>query len=74
MTAPAVVIGAGPYGLSVAAHLRESSVPGLFFTSLMAAETFGPVMRFVCGAGFTARRVTEAVAPRFKETDGEIRA
>jgi hypothetical protein len=42
----------------------ESSVPGLFFTSLMAAETFGPVMRFVCGAGFPARRITDAVAAR----------
>jgi FAD-dependent urate hydroxylase len=39
----------------------ESSVPGLFFTSLAAAETFGPVMRFVCGAGFTARQITAAV-------------
>ena len=43
----------------------ESSVPGLFFTSLAAAETFGPVMRFVCGAGFTARRVAGAVASRY---------
>ena len=42
----------------------ESSVPGLFFTSLAAAATFGPVMRFVCGAGFTARRVSAAVACR----------
>ena len=48
----------------------ESSVPGLFFTGLTAAETFGPVMRFVCGAGFTARRISEAVAARFKETNG----
>jgi lysine/ornithine N-monooxygenase len=39
----------------------ESSVPGLFFTSLAAAETFGPVMRFVCGAGFAARRISAAV-------------
>ena len=51
----------------------ESSVPGLFFTSLMAAESFGPVMRFVCGAGFPARRITEAVAARVKETNGEPR-
>jgi hypothetical protein len=55
----------------------ESSVPGLFWTSLMAAETFGPVMRFVCGTGFTARRVTNAVAARFKQakggdTDGDL--
>ena len=48
----------------------ESSVPGLFFISLTAAETFGPVMRFVCGAGFAARRVTRAVAARVKEAKG----
>jgi thioredoxin reductase len=48
----------------------ESSVPGLFFTSLMAAETFGPVMRFVCGAGFTARRITEAAIARLQEAKG----
>jgi len=36
----------------------ESSVPGLFFTGLAAAPSFGPVLRFVCGTGFTARRVT----------------
>jgi hypothetical protein len=42
----------------------ESSVPGLYFTSLAAAETFGPVMRFVCGAGFAARRISAAVAAR----------
>jgi FAD-dependent urate hydroxylase len=40
----------------------QSTVPGLFFTSLAAAESFGPVMRFVCGAGFAARRITSAVA------------
>jgi FAD-dependent urate hydroxylase len=49
----------------------ESSVPGLFFTSLMAAETFGPVMRFVCGAGFSARQISGAVAARFKEGNGK---
>jgi len=49
----------------------ESSVPGLFFTSLASAETFGPVMRFVCGTWFTARRVSEAVAARVKHGKGE---
>jgi FAD-dependent urate hydroxylase len=46
-------------------HLNESfqsSVPGLYFTSLAAAETYGPFMRFVCGAGFAARRISAAVA------------
>lgn len=35
----------------------ESSVRGLYFVGLPAAHTFGPVMRFVCGSGFAARRV-----------------
>jgi thioredoxin reductase len=40
----------------------ESSVPGLYFTGLAAAPTFGPLLRFVCGTGFAARRVSGAVA------------
>jgi len=39
----------------------ESSVPGLFFVGVAAANTFGPVLRFAFGAGFTARRVTSAL-------------
>jgi cation diffusion facilitator CzcD-associated flavoprotein CzcO len=35
----------------------NSSVPGLYFTGLAAAATFGPLMRFVCGTGFAAGRV-----------------
>ncbi len=30
----------------------ESSVPGLFFSGLASASTFGPMLRFVCGSGF----------------------
>ncbi|MFJ4667046.1 NAD(P)-binding domain-containing protein [Kitasatospora purpeofusca] len=40
----------------------ESSVPGLHFTGLSAADTFGPLMRFVCGTGFAARRISRSVA------------
>ena len=40
----------------------ESSVPGLYFTGLAAAATFGPVMRFVCGTQFAAPRIAAAVA------------
>lgn len=43
----------------------ESSVPGLYFTGLAAAGSFGPVMRFVCGAGFSARRIAGSVAPYY---------
>jgi thioredoxin reductase len=37
----------------------ESSVPGIYFIGLAAAHWFGPVMRFMFGAGYTARRLSE---------------
>jgi thioredoxin reductase len=40
----------------------ESSVPGLFFVGVAAANSFGPLMRFAYGAGYTARRLTRALA------------
>jgi len=42
-------------------HSFESSVPGLYFTGLSAAPTFGPLMRFVCGTDFTARTIRRAL-------------
>ncbi|MGV9264742.1 FAD-dependent oxidoreductase [Kitasatospora sp. NPDC003701] len=39
----------------------ESSVPGLYFTGLSAANSFGPLLRFVCGTDFAARRVSAAL-------------
>jgi hypothetical protein len=39
----------------------ESSVPGLFFAGIAAANSFGPVMRFAFGAGFAARTLTRAL-------------
>src|SRR5208283_133326 len=39
----------------------ESSIPGLYFAGVAAANSFGPVMRFAFGAGFAARTVTRAV-------------
>jgi thioredoxin reductase len=47
----------------------ESSVAGLYFVGLAAANSFGPVSRFAFGAGFTARRLARhldgswAIAP-----------
>jgi thioredoxin reductase len=35
----------------------ESSVPGLYFIGVTAANTFGPVMRFALGAGYAAPTV-----------------
>jgi hypothetical protein len=40
----------------------ESSIPGLYFTGLTAANTFGPSMRFVVGARFTSRRLGRHLA------------
>jgi FAD-dependent urate hydroxylase len=39
----------------------ESSVPGLYFIGYSSAVSFGPVMRFVYGAGFTARRLSRSL-------------
>jgi hypothetical protein len=36
----------------------ESTVPELYFVGLAAANTFGPVMRFLLGARYTSRRLT----------------
>ena len=40
----------------------ESSVPGLYFTGLGSANSFGPAMRFVAGADYTARRISRHLA------------
>lgn len=42
----------------------ESSWPGLFFAGLLTAPSFGPSMRFVHGAGFTAGRLVGGVRKR----------
>jgi thioredoxin reductase len=46
----------------------ESSMPGLFFVGIAAANSFGPVMRFAFGADFAARTVARALA---KAVSGE---
>jgi thioredoxin reductase len=54
------LVGGSP---RLSAHF-ESSVPGLYFTGPVAAASFGPVMRFVAGAGFAARRLAHRLARR----------
>jgi thioredoxin reductase len=39
----------------------ESSISGLYFVGVAAANSFGPVMRFACGARFTATQVSSAL-------------
>ncbi len=39
-----------------------SSVPGLYFTGLPSAASYGPVMRFVCGTEFASPRLVKHLA------------
>ena len=40
----------------------ESSVPGLHFIGPASANSFGPMLRFAAGAGFTSRRLSRRIA------------
>jgi thioredoxin reductase len=40
----------------------ESSVPGLYFAGLASCYSFGPAMRFLDGASYTARRISDHLA------------
>ena len=40
----------------------ESSVPGLFFIGVTAANNFGPMLRFGYGAGYAAKRLSKRLA------------
>ncbi len=51
-------------GSPVLARGLESSVPGLHFTGALAAESFGPTMRFVVGTAYTAPALAQAVLGR----------
>jgi thioredoxin reductase len=44
----------------------ESSVPGLYFVGAIAMNTFGPVLRFACGAEIAAPRVARHLSRRHK--------
>ena len=52
------------HGAPLLSRTLESSVPGLFFTGIAAVNQFGPLMRFVCGAEFAARRIAMTAAIR----------
>ncbi len=48
-------------GSPVLSSNLESSVPGLYFAGIAAANSFGPVMRFAFGAKFAAQRLTQTL-------------
>ena len=49
-------------GSPVLSSTFESSLPGLYFVGVAAANSFGPVMRFAFGAGFAARTLTRTMS------------
>ena len=49
-------------GSPILSRQFESSVPNLYFLGLAAANSFGPILRFACGAGYASRRLTKALA------------
>jgi thioredoxin reductase len=55
-------------GTPVLSSSFESSIPGLYFVGVAAANSFGPVMRFAFGAGFAARTITRTLT---KSLSGE---
>ena len=59
-------------GSPVLSSTLESSVPGLYFAGLAAANSFGPVMRFAFGAGFAARRLTETMAKKLAHSPASV--
>jgi thioredoxin reductase len=49
-------------GVPILSRDFETSIPGLYATGLAAAGSFGPLLRFVAGADYTARRIGRHVA------------
>lgn len=48
-------------GPELSSHF-ESSIPGLYFVGITASTTFGPLLRFACGAGFAAKTLSRKLA------------
>jgi hypothetical protein len=47
-------------GSPVLAAGFQSSVPGLHFLGASAVDSYGPLMRFIAGAGYAARSLTRS--------------
>jgi cation diffusion facilitator CzcD-associated flavoprotein CzcO len=59
-------------GVPILSRNFETSVPGLYATGLAAAGSFGPLMRFVAGAGYTAHRIGRHLATIHGNLDLEV--
>jgi thioredoxin reductase len=64
----------GVDGAPVLSSTFESSVPGLYFVGVAAANSFGPVMRFAFGAGFTARNLTRTLTSLLSRNPASVEA
>ncbi|KKZ69137.1 FAD-dependent oxidoreductase [Streptomyces showdoensis] len=62
----------GPGGAPEVGALFESSRPGLFLAGLLTAPSYGPSMRFVFGAGYTAGRLVKGVRRRLRGGVGRV--
>ncbi|MFF9338604.1 FAD-dependent oxidoreductase [Streptomyces sp. NPDC014773] len=60
----------GPAGAPETGALFESSWPGLFLAGLLTAPSYGPSMRFVFGADYTAGRLVRGVRRRLRAGGG----
>jgi thioredoxin reductase len=60
-------------GTPVLSSSFESSVPGIYFVGIAAANSFGPVMRFAFGAGFAARRLTQTMLKALAQSPASVR-
>ncbi|WP_413757310.1 NAD(P)-binding domain-containing protein [Streptomyces sp. MMBL 11-3] len=59
-------LAVSPDGSPYVGREFESSRPGLFLAGLVTASSFGPAMRFVHGASFTARTLVRGVRRRLR--------
>ncbi|MGA4840250.1 FAD-dependent oxidoreductase [Streptomyces sp. G45] len=42
-----------------------SSIPGLYFTGMLAGSSYGPLMRFVCGTEYASPRIARHIAAAY---------
>jgi hypothetical protein len=56
-------------GVPLLSRHFESSVRGLYVTGLATTGSFGPLMRFVAGADFTARRISSHIARQLAQLE-----
>ncbi|MEV7128810.1 NAD(P)-binding domain-containing protein [Streptomyces sp. NPDC093260] len=65
-------LAALPDGSPEVGHDFESSHPGLFLAGLVTASGFGPAMRFVQGATFTASALVRGVRRRLRAAPASV--